>query len=383
MAGLPNRIAIAPNAFKGTLSAAQAAERIERGLRQALPRAEFITIPMADGGDGTMEAVVHATGGRLVRARVHDPLGREMWAKWGLAGDGERAVIELAQASGLALLSAEERNPLKATTRGTGELILAALRRGAKRILVAIGGSATNDGGVGLARALGMRFLDAKGRELPEGGGNLIHLARIDASRIEPLVAKARIDVACDVDNPLFGRRGAAYVYGPQKGATLVMVRRLDLGLRRLAKVARRDLGVDVAEMPGAGAAGGTGGGLVAFLGARLLLGAKLVMEAIDLRKRLEGCDLVITGEGRLDTQSLHGKAPVAVARLARRMRIPVFAICGSVSEEMETTRVFDGVFAACSGPRAERELKKQAGSFLERRAREVGELLARGDRCF
>lgn len=336
---------------------------------------------MADGGDGTAAAIVGATGGRWVRCPVSDPLGRRIQSKFGLAGDGCRAVVEMASASGLVLLTPEERNPLLTTTRGTGELIRAALDRGAGWLLIGIGGSATNDGGMGMARALGVRFLDEQGHELPEGGGSLARLARIDARGIDPRLKATRIAVACDVDNPLFGPRGAAYVYGPQKGATPAMVKELDAGLRRLAAILRRDLGVAVGSLPGAGAAGGLGAGLVAFLNGRLRSGVDLVVEAVDLPGRLAGCDLVITGEGRLDGQTVFGKAPAGVAEVAKQLGLPVIAICGSLgpgaAKVLEAG--IDACFSALEEPMSGAELVRRAPGMLERCAEQVGRLLVLG----
>jgi len=264
------RIAIGPNAFKGSLTAAEAAACIERGLRKALRGLSIVKLPMADGGDGTLLAIVAATGGQSVPCRVTDPLGRKMRPRFGLTGDGRTAVIEMALASGLALRKPQERNPLLTASRGTSELIGAALDRHVHEVIIGIGGSATNDGGMGLARALGVRLLDARNRELPDRGGALVRLARIDVSGRDARLKPTTISVACDVDNPLCGPRGAARVYGPQKGATLAMVKQLDAGLKRLAAVLQKDLGLKIANLPGAGAAGGVGAGLVALLNARM-----------------------------------------------------------------------------------------------------------------
>lgn len=376
------KIAVATNAFKGTLSALAAAECIERGLKAALRCVEIIKIPVADGGDGTAAAIVAATGGRRVTSNVHDPLGRPLKAAWGLAGDGATAVIEMATASGLALLRREEFNPLLASTRGTGELIAAALRRGARKILVGIGGSATNDGGTGMARALGVRFLDRSGAELEEGGGSLARLARIDVSGLDPLLREAEIEVACDVTNPLTGPHGASRVYGPQKGADARAVTRLEAGLRRLAEVIRRDLGRDVEHVPGAGAAGGIGAGLLAFAGGRLRPGVEIVIEAVGLARRLEGCDLVITGEGRLDGQTAFGKAPAGVARVAKSLGLPVVAICGALGPDADKVGAvgIDACFSALEELMDEGELKTRAAGMLERCAAQVGRLLALGE---
>jgi len=373
------KIAVAPNAFKGTLTAAEAASCIERGLKAAMRGVRVVKVPMADGGDGTVRAVVGATGGRLVTSRVCDPLGRKVAATWGLAGDGRTAVIEMAAASGLALLEPGERNPLVTSTFGTGELILQALGRKVRKVLIGIGGSATNDGGTGMARALGVKFLDRRGRQLPSGGGALRQLAHIDAGGIDLRLRGVEVEVACDVDNPLTGPRGAARVYGPQKGATPAMVRQLDAGLRRLAEVLRRDLGVDVEAAPGAGAAGGLGAGLMAFAGGRLRPGVDIVIDAVILADRLKGCDLVVTGEGRMDGQTVFGKAPAGVARAARSLGIPVIAICGSLGEDAGKVAGvgISACFSALEEPVGEADLGRRAAGMLERCAQQVGALIA------
>jgi glycerate kinase len=373
------KIAIAPNAFKGSLTAAQAAAGIERGIKKALPGISTVKIPMADGGDGTLEAIVSATHGRRVKCRVCDPLGRKIQSSIGLTGNGRTAVIEMALASGLALLKPNERNPLLTTSRGTGELIRAALDLKVKEIVIGIGGSATNDGGTGMARALGIKFFDSRNRELADYGGALTRLSRIDVTGLDARLKRTAISVACDVDNPLFGPRGAARVFGPQKGATPAMVKQLDAGLKRLASVVQRDLGVRVAKLPGAGAAGGQGAGLVAFLGAQMQSGAETVIRAIGLESQLAGCDLVITGEGRLDGQTAFGKAPAGVARVARKLGIPAIAICGCVGADAGKVRAtgIEAFFSALEEPVAEEELPRRAPGMLERCAEQVGRLLA------
>jgi glycerate kinase len=328
---------------------------------------------------------VDATGGRWVECEARDPLGRPARAGFGVTGDGRTAVIEMALASGLALLRPHERNPLLASTFGTGELIRAALGEGVQRLLIGIGGSATTDGGLGMARALGVRAIDADGRELDGAGGTMARLARLDVSGLDPRLRHVSVEAACDVDNPRSGARGAACVYGPQKGATPEMVEVLDRGLVRLAAVVRSDLGVDISAMPGGGAAGGLGAGLVAFLKARLRPGAELVAEICGFAEKLQGCDLVITGEGRLDGQTSSGKAPAMVAQLARRLGVPVVAICGSLGPGAE--RVHEaGVaafFSALEEPVREEELPVRGPGMLERCAEEVGRLIAlRLDAC-
>jgi glycerate 2-kinase len=376
---MPLRIAIAPNAFKGTLTALQAATAISRGILSAIPNARTTLIPVADGGDGTALAIAQATGGRLLVSRVQDPLGRPVSAIWGLTGDKQTAIIEMAAASGLVLLKPKERNPLHTCTFGTGQLIKAALDRGVRWILIGIGGSATNDGGTGMARALGIRFLDKKGRDLPRGGGALTNLAHIDFSRLHPRLHQTHIEVACDVNNPLTGPRGAAHVYAPQKGATPAMVKHLDAGLAQFARVLKNDLGLAVDKVPGAGAAGGMGAGLLAFAQGQLRPGIDIVVDAVELRQRLKGCDLVITGEGRMDPQTAHGKAPAGVARVAQSLHIPAIAICGSMSADA-ADHLPPGLlacFSALEELMPESDLPTRAPAMLTHCAKQIAILLA------
>ncbi|MGZ5326793.1 MAG: glycerate kinase [Actinomycetota bacterium] len=325
------RVLVAPDKFRGTLTARQAAEAIETGWRRARPDDDVDLVPMADGGEGTLDALVDAQGGRLVATTATGPLGDPVDAAFGIVetADGLTGVVESARASGLALLGEGRRDPLRTTTRGTGELILAALSAGARRVVVCLGGSATNDGGVGMAAALGIRFLDVHGRDVADGGAALLDLARIDGRGQHPAVAGATFLGATDVENPLCGPAGASHVYGPQKGASPDDVFLLDRALAHLAAVVHHDLGIALKDEPGAGAAGGLGFGLLAFCGARLRRGVDVVMEAVDLDGRMEGATLVITGEGSLDTQSLYGKVPAGVIRLARLHSVPVAVLCG------------------------------------------------------
>jgi glycerate kinase len=373
-------IAIAPDSFKGTLSAVAAAEAIAAGLRRAIPRARFRLIPMADGGEGTVDAVIAATRGRWRRCSVHDPLGRTIMARYGLVGGrAPRAVIEMAAASGLPLLQPRERNPLTTGTEGTGELLRDAFGRGVRQIWMGIGGSATNDGGAGMARALGVRFLDRRGRELPRGGGALVTLDRIALDGLDPRVRQVSIEVACDVTNPLCGPNGASAIYGPQKGATPAMIRRLDAGLRQLAGVVQRQLGVDVAGAPGAGAAGGLGFGLMAFCGARLRRGVEMVAEAVELEAQCRGCDLVITGEGRIDGQTVNGKTPMGVARVAGRVGVPAIAICGCTGDGWQDVHQVGiaAVFSSTTCRLTEEDVADGAAERLTRCGEEVGRLMA------
>ncbi len=330
------KIVVAPDKFKGSLTAEQAAAAIARGVKRVLPRAEILRVPVADGGEGTMRALVKATRGRVVRRKVVGPLGNTVTASFGILGGKKSqrtAVIEMAEASGLKLVPSTKRNPLVTTTYGTGQLIRAAIELGCKKIIVAIGGSATNDAGAGMAQALGWQLLDANGKQIGFGGGALKNLSRIQRTRfqVSGFRFQPSVLVACDVQNPLYGKNGAAFIYAPQKGATPAMVRELDNGLRHFAKIVKRDLGKDVAHFAGAGAAGGLGAGLVAFLDAELQSGAGLVLETIGFDDLLRGADLVITGEGKIDDQTAQGKAPWGVASAAKRSSIPVIAFGGSV----------------------------------------------------
>ncbi|WP_257304954.1 glycerate kinase [Geothrix campi] len=327
------RIIVAPDSFKGSVSALGVAEAMERGIHVVFPAAEVLKVPIADGGEGTVEALVAATGGRLLHTGVRGPLGDPVRAHWGISGDGTTAFIEMASASGLPLVPRDRRDPRNASTFGTGELMKAALDAGLRKLVIGIGGSATNDGGTGMARALGVRFLDAEGRDLLEGGAALARLARIDLSGLDPRLAQASVLVACDVDNPLCGPRGASAVYGPQKGATPAMVQELDAALGVFASVATAATGREVALLPGAGAAGGLGAGLLFFTPASLRPGVAIVLETTGFEALVQGADLVITGEGRTDFQTAMGKAPVGVAAVAKRHGVPVICIAGGLGD--------------------------------------------------
>lgn len=326
------KIVIAPDSFKGSLTALEVCEAAARGIRQIDAQIEIVQVPMADGGEGTVQSLVDATGGELVTERVTGPLGDPVEAVYGLLGDGESAVIEMAAASGLPLVPEEQRNPLNTTTCGTGELIAAALDQGRRKLIVGIGGSATTDAGAGMAQALGVRLLDDEGEPIGFGGAELGRLATIEMSRADPRLQEAEIRVACDVDNPLYGERGAAFVYGPQKGASAEDVKVLDANLRHFADVVQRDLGLDVRDIPGAGAAGGLGAGLVAFCGASLEPGVDIVIDAVDLPGAMRGADLCVTGEGAIDSQTAFGKTPAGVTSVARSGGVPVIALAGGVA---------------------------------------------------
>jgi len=314
----------------------EAAENIKRGIVKADPEIDVDLLPMADGGEGTVQSLVDATEGEIVEKEVTGPLGESVKAFYGILGGGETAVIEMAAASGLPLVPEGKRNPLKTTTYGTGQLIASALEHGVKKIIIGIGGSATNDAGVGMAQALGAEILDEKGQELAFGGGNLDQIAEINLEKLDSRLKDVEIMVACDVDNPLFGENGAAYVYAPQKGADKEMVEKLDQNLRHFNEVAIKELNRDPNQIPGAGAAGGLGAGLVAFLDAELKAGVDIVLEIINFEKRLKEVDLVITGEGMLDGQSIFGKTPVGVSRTAAKKQIPVIALAGTLGEGVE-----------------------------------------------
>ena len=376
------RIVIAPNAFKGSLSALEAADAIAEGVRVALPDAELVLVPIADGGDGTVEALVAATQGERRTLRVRGPLGDPVNADYGLIDGGSTAVIEMAKASGLALVPPEKRDPRVTTTYGVGELLQRAYDDGARHFIVGIGGSATNDGGAGMAQALGYHLLDADGHELAPGGLALHRLARLHRGGVHADWKEAEVEVACDVSNPLTGPSGASAVYGPQKGATPEMVRELDAALKHFAEIIRRDLEIDVEHLPGAGAAGGLGAGLVAFTGASLRPGAEMVMEAVRLDERLHGARLVITGEGRLDSQTARfGKGPAAVARHARQAGIPVVAIGGSIADEEELRLLFDGVKTTVVEPTSLDHAIAQARPLLVRAATRLMGLVLTGRR--
>lgn len=372
------RLVVAPDSFKGSASAKEVAQAIADGLKTALPKAEFDLVPMADGGEGTVEALVAATNGKIITKRVTGPLGEPVDAFFGILGDEETAVIEMAAAAGLHLVPPEKRNPFITTTYGVGELIRAALDAGCKRIIVGIGGSATNDGGAGMVQALGAKLLDEKGNEIGFGGGELGKLTKIDISGLDNRLKETEILVACDVTNPLTGPNGASAVYGPQKGATPEMVKLLDENLSHYAAIIRRSLGVDVESVPGAGAAGGLGAGLMAFCQAILKRGVELVIQAVGLDERVRSSDLVITGEGKLDFQTGFGKVPYGVAQVAKRYGKLVIAIAGQLGEGSEKCREWgiDACFAIVNRPMSEQEAMAETLLLLKRTAEELGWLL-------
>ncbi len=367
------RVVVAPDSFKGSMTSPEAARAMALGVADAGDH-DVLEVPLADGGEGTLDALLRAAGGTRETVRVRGPLGEERAAELGYLPDGT-AVVEMARASGLELIPPHRRDPLVTTTCGTGELILHAIRRGARRVLVALGGSGTVDGGAGAATALGFRLLDARGEDIPPGGRGLLALSEIDDSGVPPAVREVEVLVACDVDNPLLGERGAARVFGPQKGASPEALRLLEEGLGRLAELLRRYAGRDVADLPGAGAAGGLGAGLAGLLGARLLPGIELILDAVDFDRLLVGADLLLTGEGRIDAQTLYGKAPYGAARRARGRGIPVIGLAGSLGPGAEGCigpHCFDSVFSIVPGPVTEEEAVARGREFLRQASRRV-----------
>ncbi|MFS8652025.1 MAG: glycerate kinase [Caldibacillus sp.] len=371
------KIVVAPDSFKESLSAMEVAQAIEKGFRAVFPDAQIEKIPMADGGEGTVQSLVDATGGKIITKEVTGPLGEKVTAFFGVLGDGKTAVIEMAAASGLHLVPVEKRNPLLTTTRGTGELILAALDEGVDHLIIGIGGSATNDGGSGMAQALGARLLDKDRNEIAPGGGSLDKLANIDISELDARLQNVKIEVACDVDNPLIGQDGASHVFGPQKGATPEMVEQLDQNLAHYATILARDLGKDVAHIPGAGAAGGLGAGLLAFLDAELKSGIDIVIAATDLEEKIKDADLVITGEGKIDSQTIHGKTPIGVAKAAKKFNIPVIAICGSIADDVDVVHDhgIDVLFSSLMRITTLEEALESGASNVEKTARNIAAL--------
>lgn len=372
------RILIAPDSFKGSLGAVAVADAIEQGLRKVALTADIKKIPMADGGEGTVEAIITAAGGDIHDQNVIGPLGEEVKAFFGVLDDGTTAVIEMAAASGLPLVPEDKRNPMNTTTYGTGQLIKAAMDKGCNHIIIGIGGSATNDGGVGMAQALGVKFYDAQGRIIDGFGGKVLeHIAHIDISDMDKRVKDIDITVACDVTNPLCGSNGAAAVYGPQKGATPEMVEELDRGLANLAMVIKKDLGIDIKDMPGAGAAGGLGAGLVAFLGASLKPGMDIMIDVTHMDELVSQCDLVITGEGRTDEQTVFGKVPVGVAGVAKRHGKPVVCLSGSLGDAAEKVyeHGVDALFSIIDRPMTLADAMSHTSELLERSAISISRL--------
>lgn len=368
------KVLISPDSFKGSLSASEAAFRIERGISKVLTNAKLIKLPLSDGGEGLVDALVSAMGGQTLSAEVTGPLGGKVKAYWGLLEDGKTAVIEMASASGLPLVPEADRNPAITTTYGTGELIKTALQHGCQKLIVGIGGSATNDGGSGMVQALGAKLLDKNNEEISYGGKALSLLHKIDLTFLDPRFKDTEVLVACDVINPLTGPQGASQVYGPQKGANAGLIEELDQSLRNFARVIAQDLNVEVEEIPGAGAAGGLGAGLMAFLNAKLVPGIELVMEQVNFKEKLQDCDLVFTGEGKLDQQSVYGKVPVGVARWAHQSNVPVVVLAGEIADNLEFLHE-EGItscFSITNRPMTLEESITNAPLLIEKTAEEI-----------
>ncbi|AMM99240.1 glycerate kinase [Bacillus pumilus] len=375
------KIVIAPDSFKESLSAYETACAIERGFHAILPDAEYIKLPMADGGEGTVQSLVDATGGYIINHVVTGPLGDPVDAFFGMLGDGETAVIEMAAASGLHLVPQEKRNPLLTTSRGTGELMLAALDQGAKHVIIGLGGSATNDGGVGMMQGLGAVFLDQAGQELSPGGGTLHQLASIDLTGLDPRLQSIRLEAACDVDNPLTGERGASAVFGPQKGADEHMVQVLDKNLAHFAQIAEKQFNVSFEDAEGAGAAGGLGASLLGFLHADLQRGIDIVLKAVQFNDVIKEADLVVTGEGRIDQQTIYGKTPIGVAKAAKQYHLPVIGIAGSLSKDSAVVHEhgIDALFSIVPGVTSLSEAMRDGAIHVERTARNIAAVISIG----
>ena len=377
------KIVIAPDSFKDSLSAEKVADAIAAGLADVMPHAQLFKCPMADGGEGTVEAIVAAGNGQLRRNHVQGPLGAPVEAHWGWLPDSRTAIIEMAEASGLQLLKPEQRNACITSTFGTGELIKAALDAGARRVILAIGGSATNDAGAGALQALGLGLFDAQGNSLPRGGLALAHVARIELSGLDPRLAEVRFEIAADVNNPLCGEHGASAIFGPQKGASAEQVQLLDQALGHFADHCANVLPKDVRHEPGSGAAGGLGFAAKAFLGAQFRAGVEVVAELVGLAEAVKGADLVITGEGRFDAQTLRGKTPFGVASIARAEGVPVVVLAGTLGEGYQALyeHGINAAFAIASGPMTLQDACARAAPLLTDRARDIARLLilARG----
>lgn len=375
------KIVIAPDSYKESLSASEVAQAIEKGFREIFPDAQYISVPVADGGEGTVDAMISATQGSKVVTTVTGPLGEPVTACWGISGDGKTAFIEMAEASGLALVPNEKRNPLITTSHGTGELILRALDNGVRNIIIGIGGSATNDGGAGMIQALGAKLIDAAGKEISPGGGGLQSLNSIDISGLDKRLESCVINVACDVTNPLTGDNGASRIFGPQKGASEAMIVELDRNLTHFAQMIKKYLRIDVESAPGAGAAGGMGAALMAFLGADLRSGVEIVTEALNLEEHIHNCSLVVTGEGRMDSQSIRGKVPIGVAAVAKKYRKPVIGIAGSLACDVAVVHQhgIDAAFSVLNSIGTLDEALKHAFENIYRASRDIAATVAIG----
>ncbi|WP_160689716.1 glycerate kinase [Clostridium sp. C2-6-12] len=367
-------IALAPDSFKESMTAKEACEAMERGIKKANPNINCIHVPMADGGEGTMQSLVDATNGKIYTLKVVGPLGNEVEAEYGILGDGEIGILEMASASGIQLVPSEKRNPLITTTYGTGQLIKACLDHGVKKLLIGIGGSATNDGGAGVIQALGGKLLDKQGNELGFGGGELGKLNSINLENFDPRLKALNIEVACDVNNPLCGEKGASNVFGPQKGATKEMITVLDDNLKHYADVIKKHLGKDVINEPGAGAAGGLGAGLMAFLDGTLKKGIEMVIEYAGLEDKVKNADMVWTGEGSIDFQTQYGKTPLGVATVAKKYNKPVIALAGRVGEGIEVLheKGIDSIFGITKGATSLEEDLDKGQENIEKTAENI-----------
>ncbi len=372
------KIVVAPDSFKGSLSSKEAADAIELGIIKVIPDADIIKIPIADGGEGTVQALVEAMGGEIIRTQVIGPLGETIESYYGVLNDRKTAIIEMANASGLTLVPPDKKNPMLTTSYGTGQLIKSALDLGIEQIVIGLGGSATNDGGVGMAQALGVRFIDKNGRDIGFGGGQLGEIREIDISGIDERIRKVTIQAACDVDNPLCGPNGASHVYGPQKGADKEMIHILDENLKHLAKIIKRDLGADIIDLPGAGAAGGLGAGLAAFLNAELNKGFDIIANITSLDDYIKDARVVFTGEGQIDKQILSGKAVYGVAKIAKKYGTYVIAIVGGISDDAYELfdKGIDGMESIIDKPMTVEEACKMAKLLVERAAERVMRML-------
>lgn len=363
------KIIVAPDSFKDCLPAKEVASSISKGIRQVYPGAIIYEIPLSDGGEGLIDSLLGGVDGKLISVMVRDPLGRSINAEFGILQDGTTAIVELARASGLELLQENERNPLLTSTYGTGQLIKAALDQGCKKIIVGLGGSATNDGGTGMLRALGARFLNKKGAEIEEGGGRLIDLDHIDFTLFDVRLAQCEVVVASDVSNPLTGPNGASFIYGPQKGGNRKSLEQLDSNLERYGAIIKEQIKIDVANVSGAGAAGGTGVALLAFMNAKIVPGIELVLQLLGMEQYLNEADLVITGEGKIDGQTLNGKTISGISKMAKDRGVPVIVLTGKMDEQIEAIydRGVQAVFSIVDGPMELEEALNKAPRLLER----------------
>lgn len=368
------KILLAPDSFKGSLTAIQAARAMAEGIRDIDPTIETVMLPVADGGEGTMSSLIGATSGTIVTVSVQDPLGCPIKASYGVLGDGETCVIEIAEASGLLLLAEEEKNPLATSTFGTGELIVHALDAGLRNFIIGLGGSATNDAGAGILQALGMRLIDATGKELPQGGGPLKDLHTIDQTNFDKRISESDFLIATDVENPFVGPEGASTIFGPQKGASAEMIVMLDDNLTKFASVVEEVTGISLYERKGAGAAGGGGGAFQAFFPGKIKRGINVVLDAMSFDKQVRDADLILTGEGKTDKQTLSGKAPLGIAEVARRQGKPVILISGAIDEKSRKllTSIFEEIHAVADGMVSSKESIDNAGYYLRLKTKSV-----------